>query len=525
MSDNINNISVKMSIKNQKLTNLQLALMSTGGMIGAGWLFSPYYGFQTAGVGVMLSWLIIAVLTLIIGLAFAEVVTLIPIVGGLSRFIGITHNRTIAFVFLALGWMSYVVYLPLEAQSAIQYLSFWYKDLVVQTDGATTLSGLGLAVAFAIIIFLTWFNTLLLKNVARANFPVSVWKILVPIVIAWVLIALFGSWENVKLANINHVFSLESVLLAITSSGMAFAFTGFQNGLILANSVKNPKKALPYSLFAPIAIGFILYSSLSLVYITCMGDKQLAVGSAAPLLGVVSLFGIHIIITILFIDAVVAPLGTANVYTAATARVLYGLAKDFFPHGLLNKLNKFSAPVYCLWLNALVGACFLMPFPTWQQLVDFLSSIVIFTYLAGPITLLVLRQDFPNLPRPFKVLHHKLIGYGGFICCSLLIYWSSFNNLIYLASLIVAIIVGYNFFVDKKSSNLINALKTNFFVIAYLLAIVAVKYLHKEHLIAFPIDNLFIVAISCAACKIFVFNKIDKSEIQKNLQKIAVENK
>ncbi|MSP33861.1 MAG: APC family permease [Rickettsiales bacterium] len=513
-----------MSSKNQKLSTLQLMLMSTGGMIGAGWLFSPYYGFQTAGLGVLLSWLIIAVLTLIIGVAFAEVVTLIPIVGGLSRFIGVTHNRTIAFMFLVLGWMSYVVYLPLEAQSAIQYLSFWYKDLVVQTDGATTLSGLGLAVAFAIIIFLTWFNTLLLKNVARANFPVSVWKIIVPIGIAWILIALFGDWENVKIANMHHAFSLESALLAITSSGIAFAFTGFQNGLILANSVSNPKKALPYSLFAPIIIGFILYSSLSLVYITCMGDKELAVGSAAPLLGVVSLFGIHIIITVLFIDAVVAPLGTANVYTAATARVLYGLAKDFFPKGLLNKLNKFSAPVYCLWLNALVGACFLMPFPTWQQLVDFLSSIVIFSYLAGPVTLLVLRQDFPNLDRPFKVMHHKLIGYGGFACCSLLIYWSSFNNLIYLTSLVAAIIFGYNLFVDKKPSKLINALKTNFFVIAYLLVIVAVKYLHREHLVAFPIDNLLIIIISCASCKIFISNKIDKEEIQKNLKKSAAES-
>ncbi len=513
-----------MSATKNKLTTLQLMLMSTGGMIGAGWLFSPYYGFQTAGVGVLLSWLIVAILTLIIGIAFAEVVTLIPIVGGLSRFIGITHNRTIAFIFLVLGWLSYVVYLPLEAQSAIQYLSFWHKDLVVQGDGGATLSKLGLAVAFAIIILLTWFNSFLLKNVARVNFPVSIWKILVPVGIAWLLIILFGNWENVKLANLHHEFSMEKVLLAITSSGIAFAFTGFQNGLILANSASNPKKALPYSLFAPIIIGFILYSSLSLIYITCLGDKELAMGSAAPLLGVVSLFGIHTIITVLFIDAVIAPLGTANVYTAATARILYGLAKDFFPKSLLNKVNKFSAPVYCLWLNALVGACFLLPFPTWQQLVDFLSSIVIFSYLAGPIALLVLRQDFPHLPRPFKVLQHKLVGYAGFTCCSLLVYWSSFNNLLYLTALVVAIIIGHNFFIDKKPAKIFSALKENFFVIGYLLALVAVKYLHKIQLVTFPIDDLLVVIIACAACKIFVSNKVDKVEIEKNLQKIAIEN-
>ncbi len=509
---------------NHKLSTWQLMLMSTGGMIGAGWLFSPYYGFQMAGVGVLLSWLIIAILTLIIGIAFAEVITLAPIVGGLSRFVGITHNRTMSFIFLTLGWLSYVVYLPLEAQSAIQYLSFWYKDLVVVHESGTTLSHSGLVLAFAVIGLLTWFNSFFLKNVARVNSAVSVWKIVVPIAIAWLLIILFGSWENVEVANVKHTFSLESVLLAITGSGMAFAFTGFQNGLILANSVENPRKALPYSLFAPILIGFILYSSLSVIYITCLGDKELAIGSAAPLLGIVSLFGIHIIITILFIDAVIAPLGTANVYTAATSRILYGLAKDFFPKSLLNKVNKFSSPVYCLWVNAIVGACFLMPFPTWQQLVDFLSSVVVFSYLAGPVALIILRQDFPELKRPFKVFNYKLVGYAGFACCSLLIYWSNIDNLVYLTALAMALIVIHNLFIDKTSDGLFVSLKTNFFIVGYLLGMLAIKYAHQNKLVSFPIDNLLVILVSCIACKIFVASKVSRKEIESNLNRIAHEN-
>jgi amino acid transporter len=511
-------------LQSSKLSTWQLMLMSTGGMIGAGWLFSPYYGFQTAGVGVLLSWVIISLLTLVIGIAFAEVITLAPIVGGLSRFIGITHNRTIAFIFLTLGWLSYVVYLPLEAQSAIQYLSFWYKDLVVENKGVVTLSHLGLFIAFAIIAFLTWFNTLLLKNVARVNSVVSIWKILVPIGIAWFLILLFGSWENVESAQAKHGFSMESVLLAITGSGMAFAFTGFQNGLILANSVKNPRKALPYSLFAPIAIGFVLYASLSLIYITCLNGHQLQAGAAAPMLGIVSLFGVHIIITLLFIDAVVAPLGTANVYTAATSRVLYGLAKDFFPQSLLTKVNKFASPVYCLWVNAIVGACFLMPFPTWTQLVDFLSSVVVFSYLAGPVALIILRQDFPNLERPFKVFNYKLIGYAGFACCSLMIYWSSLHNLIYLAVLASALIAIHSLFIDKNPSGLARNIRTNFYVVAYLLTLLLIKYLRQIDSIIFPLDNLLVIIVACFACKIFIKKKISMPEIKANLKKVADEN-
>ena len=128
---------------------------------------SPYYGFQTAGVGVLISWFLTALLSLIIGLAFAEVASILPIVGGVMRFIGVTHSRALGFLFVVLGWVGYVVYLPLEAQSAIQYLGFWVPALVQQTDKGVSLSMMGLIAAFAVMLFLTWFNTQHLTRVAK----------------------------------------------------------------------------------------------------------------------------------------------------------------------------------------------------------------------------------------------------------------------------------------------------------------------------------------------------------------------
>ena len=508
----------------RKLATWQLMLLSTGGMIGAGWLFSPFYGFQTAGVGVVLSWIITAILTLVIGLSFAEVATIIPIVGGASRFIGVTHNRTISLVFIVLGWLSYVVYLPLEVQSAMQYLGFWFGDLVVTVGGSTTLSHIGLMVSLLIMVVLTWFNTLFLSNVARANTVISIWKILIPISIALILIVLFGSWDNIKIANLNHKFSFESVLLAISGSGLAFAFTGFQNGLILANSAKDPKKALPYSLFAPIIVGLILYLSLSLAFMTTMGERSLVAGATAPLLGLVAFFGVHIMVTVLFIDAIIAPLGTANVYTAVTSRILFGLGRDFLPNSFLTKLNKFASPAGCLWLNAIIGACFLLPFPTWAQLVSFLSSVVVFAYLSGPVTLLILRQELPEIERAFKLKHHKFIGYLGFACCSLLIYWSGVDNIIYLAIAVALIIVAYGLYLRKENVNFIAHITYNLFIVIYLCALISIEYLRHSNVIIFPFDNLCIIVVSLIACKVFVVNRVSKDDIKINLSRYNLES-
>ena len=336
-------------MKSSKLSTLQLTLLSTGGMIGAGWLFSPFYGFQTAGVGVIASWLITAVITGIIALSFAEVASILPIVGGISRFVGVTHNRTMAFIFLGLSWLSYVVYLPIEAQSAIQYLGFFWAPLVVKHGNNVELSILGLGLAFVIILGLTWFNCMVISKVAKANSWVSIWKLFIPFGIAMLFISLFGKWNNVVINYHNTPISFENILLAVTSSGLAFAFSGFQNGLALANSAKNPNKAIPYSLFMPILIGGIIYVSLSLTFIACLPNPTQIAGSAvAPLLGLVALFGIQSVYLVLFVDAVIAPLGTANVFTAATGRVLYGLANDFLPNSILMRLNRNNAPYICL---------------------------------------------------------------------------------------------------------------------------------------------------------------------------------
>ncbi len=506
-----------------KLSTWQLALISTGGMFGAGWLFSPYYGFQAAGIGVLFSWIITATLTIIIGLAFIEVSTLLPVLGGVSRFVGVTHNRNLAFIFLSFTWLSYVVYLPLEAQSAIQYIGFWWSDLINQTPHGVELSGLGVAFATTIILGLTWFNIFFITNVAKLNSWISIGKLMIPICVVVVMILSFGKWQNI-VDNLHATpISFEHILLAITTSGLAFGFTGFQNALILANYAKNHKKAVPYSVFSAVIFGGLIYFCLSLAFIACLPAGQtLGANAVAPLLGLVVLFNAHILFTILFLDAISAPLGTANVYTAVTGRVLYSLGTDFFPNSFLTKLNKFKTPSGALWLNGFIGICFLMPFPTWKELVNFLSSIVVFSYLAAPIALIILRRAIPDsIDRAFKVKYHKVIGYLGFACCSLLIYWSGENNLFYLTIFLVLATIAYGIFV--KGSTPIKALSQSWYLVLYVLLMGVVSHLRGTSTIGFPEDNLVIIVLGLITCKIMISSSLKQDEIVKNMSHLKEE--
>lgn len=499
-----------------RLSTWQLVLVSTGSMFGAGWLFSPYYGFEIAGIGVLIAWIITAALIIIISLSFIEIYGLLPILGSVTRFIGVTHNRPLAFIFMSLSWLGYVGYLPLEAQSAIQYLGFWYSSLVYRGSSGVELSGLGIALAIAIIFGLTWLNTIIITNIAKINSVVSIAKIMIPICAMIALVISFGKWDNI-VDNFNAIaISPEAILLAITTGGLVFAFTGFNNGLILSNYAKHPKRAAAYSTIVPTIFVGTIYFCLSLTFIACMpANKALPSTAVAPLLGLVTLLNAHILLTVLFIDAISAPLGTANVLTALTGRILYALGRDFFPKSFLVLLNKHRSPYMALWLNAIVGICFLLPLPTWKELVTFLSSVVVLVYIAGPIALILFRQAMPEENRVFKVKAYKLIGYLGFACCSLMLYWSGMNNLFHLNCFLILTVVGYG--IVARSSSIVATFIDSWYLLIYIGLLTLISYLRTIGTVEFPLDNLFVVVIGLITCKVMLMQSSPTEQIIQNM--------
>jgi amino acid transporter len=238
--------------------------------------------------------------------------------------------------------------------------------------------------------------------------------------------------------------------------------------------------------------------------------------ATAPLLGVLALLGLNWLFTILFIDAVVAPLGTTNVYIAVTSRILYSVGKEFVPQSILTRINKNNAPVAALWINAGIGIIFLLQFPTWAQLVNFLSSIVVFGYLAGPISILVLGKEQSLLPNSFKLPYPNLIGILGFICCSWLIYWSGLSNLGYLIITAAVVSGGYCFF-SATANNIRNIFINNWYLLFYLVCLWVISLLRAQQIVSFPFDNLVVAGIGCLFSQVFVYYRLSRDEIKQKI--------
>jgi hypothetical protein len=119
----------------------------------------------------------------------------------------------------------------------------------------------------------------------------------------------------------------------------------------------------------------------------------------------------------------------------------------------LMALNKAGAP----WLSVLVmwiaGIFFLLPFPAWQLMVNYITSITVLTYGLGPIVLLVLRRSHPNLKRPFLLRGANIFAPLAFICSNWVIYWTGYETNAFLFTLVAVGFIVYAFYYHVIARN------------------------------------------------------------------------
>lgn len=415
-------------------TNVLIA--AVGGMIGSGWLFSPFISAQMAGGNALISWIIAAVFMLLIALPLCELGALFPISGGMANYPSFTHGSDVGFLFAWISWLSYVVMTPIEIQAMLQYLSNLFPGLVHVHNATYTLSAIGSLCAIFIMLFVVLLNSYGIRILAECNKVATFIKLTIPAITIFALLQ-GGHFSNNVTINLGTKNSWIEIFTALATGGIAFAFTGFQNGLILAGEVQNPQKNIPIAILGAVLIGFVLYFMLQLSFLVAVPQTYLThgwqnlsfPGDSGPLVGLTLLLGLGLITVLLMFDAAFSPFGTTLVFTAATSRILYGMALNNHIPPFFLKLNKYNIPYITLYANFIVGLLSFLPFPGWQKMVAFLSSCSILSYSIGPICVLSLRNLQPTLYRPFRLRWSLFFCHLAFYVCNLMLYWCGFDIL------------------------------------------------------------------------------------------------
>lgn len=504
------------------ISRFNVLVAAAGGMVGSGWLFSPFISAQIAGANALVSWVIAAIFMLFIALPLCELGAMFPISGGMTNYPSFTHGREVGFLFAWSSWLSYVVMTPIEIQAILQYSSHFFPWLV-QKDAITfTLSGLGYVFAFGIMIFVVLLNSYGIKRLADCNKFASIIKFVVPSIAIGSLLYTSKSLSNIHL-NLGDKQAWVQIFTALSTGGVAFAFTGFQNGLMLAGEVQDPQKNIPIAILGAVLIGFVLYFMLQLSFLAAIPKEYLAggwqqlsfPGDSGPLVGLTLLLGLGLVALLLMFDAAFSPFGTTLVYTAATSRILYGMALNNHLPQLFAKVNKYKIPYVTLYANLFVGMLSFLPFPGWQKMVAFLSSCSILSYAIGPICLQAMRKLQPNRHRPFTLFASTWVCHVAFYACNLMLYWCGFDT---LWKLDVALAFGFAFHLISQKRSLSDCSLSLFWFVSYMGVMLLISYLGDFgglHYLRFPLDMVVILPVSVLMLELSLRLLVDEQSHQK----------
>ncbi len=121
--------------------------------------------------------------------------------------------------------------------------------------------------------------------------------------------------------------------------------------------------------------------------------------------------------TILVLGGIGGILTSWNAFIVGASRVLYALAKSgFLPSAFARLHPRYATPyVGILAIGALsvVAPLFGRTILVW--LINSGSFAVTIAFLFVAVSFLVLRRTEPDMPRPFKISHPNVVGYGAIV--------------------------------------------------------------------------------------------------------------
>jgi amino acid transporter len=321
---------------------------------------------------------------------------------------------------------------PIEVEAALQYFTHYLSWLTTTSGGETVLTAQGYAVAVVLMALFTIVNVLGVRWLARANTPITAWKIAIPVLALIALMATRFHGSNFHAKGGFMPFGWHGVFSAMATGGVIFAYQGFEQAVQLGAESANPRRNMPLAVIGSMVIGVVIYVLLQIAFIAALDPANLSHGWSklafnglvGPFAGLASAVGLGWLAVLLYIDAAISPGGTGLLYTGTSARVAFALSRNGWWPRTLAKLSERGIPIWTTILSFVIGVLVFLPFPGWQKLVGFITAASSLSYSMACVAVVSLRLQDPDRERPFRLPGLWLLAPAGFCVANLIVYWS-----------------------------------------------------------------------------------------------------
>lgn len=402
----------------KSMSAIDLMTLGIGAVIGTGIFILPgTVAANDAGPGVILSFLMAAIVCALAAMCYAEFSSALPVAGSAYSYGNIIFGEIIGWI---LGWA-----LVLEYMLAVSSVSTgWaaYFNSLINSFGLHIPKALSgpfdpahgtyvNIVAIIIVLLITLMLSQGMQSSLRINNIAVAIKLL--IILLFIGIGLFF----IKPANYHPFmpFKLSGVFRGATT--VFFAFLGFDAVSSSAAEVKNPKRNMPLGIIGTLLVATILYMGVSAVLVGMVKYTKLDV--ANPVAFALKYVNQGWLADLLSIGALIGMFTMMVTMIYSSSRLVYSLGRDGLLPKFLSQLNekKGSTPEAALWTVGIIIAIMggLVSLDNLTSLVN-IGTLLAFTFVSFGIIPLRHRQDIGNQGGFQVPLYPVLPLLSGFAC-------------------------------------------------------------------------------------------------------------
>ncbi|MBS9336999.1 APC family permease [Fructobacillus parabroussonetiae] len=377
--------------------------LGIGAVIGTGIFILPGNEAAThAGPAVAIAFLLAALVSGLVGMAYAEFSSAMPVAGSAYSFGSVVYGEIVGWI---LGWALILEYFLAVSAEATGFAAYFNNNLL-SAVGITLPKALqagpmeGGVINITAVVIVLIIAAILMKGSAMStkveNFAVVV---KVAIIILFIVVGVFyvksDNYTPFYPAEFHSgLFGMGGILTAAAT--VFFAFIGFD--ALAANSAEtiDPGKNVIKGILGTVAIAVVMYVTFSFVLTGIVNYKQLGVDDpAAFAMQVIHLSMFNKLITVGALFGIFTAMMTMFI---GGSRLVYALGRDgLLPKSMGTVSKKYGVPEKAIFVATIVQAVFagLVPLSELASLIN-AGTLIAFAFISFGVIKLRRRKDIKN---------------------------------------------------------------------------------------------------------------------------------
>jgi AAT family amino acid transporter/GABA permease len=401
----------------RSLKGRHLAMISIGGIIGAGLFVGSSSSIKAAGPAVFISYVLTGILILLVMRMLGEMATALPKVRSFTEFARAGLGDGAGFVVGWLYWYFWVIVVPAEAIAGAKIVQVWLPELSQLQIGVGLMS------------IMTAVNLMSARSYAEFEFwfaSIKVAAILVFIVIA----ASFAfGWTSPTGATFGNLISHGGftphswVAVIAAAPAVFFAMTGAEITTVAAAESEQPGRAIA-KMTSAVIWRILIFYVVSVFLIVSVIPWDTVRSGESPFTLALKTMNVPYAPMIMSAIILTAVLSCLNSAFYVSSRVLFVLAERGDAPQSLVKLNKRRVPVVSVLIGAAAGflgivAATEAPQKVFDFLVSASGALMVFVYMTTAVAQIVLRRkrEAKGEPSPpIKMWLFPYLSYSAIAC-------------------------------------------------------------------------------------------------------------